>query len=274
MSVLIDIIKKAIGKKEDEVSERTLAGHHVFGTPAVLRQSPDYDDGWLYALAKHHARIMDVGANRGFTALLASVAGDPKTRRLLLVDANPAALGVACQNLCMNGFGKGVVFHRGLVSDEVGKDMDFFTVGAGDAGSIYASHAKSAARQEQSYRLKSTTIDAIAAEHDFVPDLVKMDVEGAELDALRGAVEVARSNAVFFIEMHALDNRPMVESARQVIEWAKANGRTPYYMKHHQELTSPEMIADRGRCHLLILKDNQEYPEYLKSIPQGSPIPD
>ena len=273
MSTLIERIRTAIKNEDDEVSERMLAGRRIFGTPAVLRLDPDYDDAWLFALASYHKNIMDVGANRGFTALLASLAGAPDTKRLLLVDANPAALGVACQNLTMNGFGKGIVFQRGLVADEVGKEVEFFTIGAGDAGSVYQSHAKSAARKQQSCRLTTTTIDALAAKHDFVPDLVKMDVEGAELDALKGAVNVAKSDAAFFIEMHSLDNRPMVESARAVIAWSKANGRTAYYMKQHAPLVDPTTIAHRGRCHLLILKQEQDYPDYLKSIPQSSPLP-
>lgn len=255
-----------------KVEQYTLAGRSVLGTSGLIRTKPDYDDAWYYALAARHPLIMDIGANRGFTALVALLAGDPEATRLLLVDANPEALGVACQNVCMNGYGKGITFQRGLVSDVVGKEMDFFTVGPGDAGSIYASHAKTAARQQQSMKLTSTTVDALAETHEFQPDLVKIDVEGAELDVLKGAVNVAKSHAKFFIEMHDIAERKMAVSAQAVIDWSAANGRTAYYMKEHTPLDDAQMIAHRGRCHLLIIPSGEEYPAYLKPIEQRAPV--
>ncbi|MGK0186925.1 MAG: FkbM family methyltransferase [Verrucomicrobiales bacterium] len=268
------MIRKLLSKLKDapKVEESTLAGRQVLGTAGLIRDNPDYDDAWYYALAARHPCIMDVGANRGFTALVALLAGNPETMRLLLVDANPEALGVACQNVTMNGYGKGITFQRGLVSEAVGNEIAFFTVGPGDAGSVYASHAKTAARKQQSMKLTTTTVDALSEIHDFQPDLVKIDVEGAELDVLKGAVTVAKSAAKFFIEMHDIEERKMAVSAQAVIDWAAANGRTAYYMKEHTPLTDAQMIAHRGRCHLLIIPSSEEYPTYLKPIAQRAPI--
>ena len=172
----------------------------------------------------------------------------------------------------MNGFGKNVTFQQALVSDSVGKEIEFFTVGPGEAGSVYASHAKSAARKRQSSKLTTTTIDALAETHGFQPDLVKIDVEGAELDALNGAKKVAQSPATFFVEMHDIEERKMAVSAQAVLDWAGETGRTVHYMKHHAPLTNAQTIAHRGRCHLLIMPNDQEYPAYLKPIEQKSPI--
>lgn len=269
---LAERIRRIFGTSSAALEERVLAGRSVVGTPGFLRQKTDYDDAWTFALTAHYRTIMDVGANRGFTALLALLSAGSESKRLLLVDANSAALGVACENLCLNGFSANVAFHCGLVSEMVGEEVDFFTVGTGDAGSIYRSHARTAVRQDQRRRMVTSTIDAIASARNFVPDLVKIDVEGAELKALKGAGTIGHSEAIFFVEMHALKDRPMVESAAAVMQWAAENGRTAYYMKHHVPLDSPDMIADRGRCHLLIIKSTQAYPEYLKAIRQGSPV--
>ena len=254
------------------VVEKTIGDRRVLITRSIQKRRHDYDEAWYFALALRHSKIMDVGANRGETALLALMAGDTGSKRMLLVDANAEALGVACHNVCLNDLGKAVVFRRGLVSDEAGKELEFFTVGPGEAGSIYASHAKSASQKNQRIKLTTTTIDALAEEQDFSPELIKIDVEGAELDALKGAERLAETNAIFFVEMHDLDHRPMLESARILIQWAEENGRTVHYLKDHTPLTEPETIANRGRCHVLILKKEQEYPEYLRQIGQRSPI--
>lgn len=40
-------------------------------------------------------------------------------------------------------------------------------------------------------------------------------------------------------------------------------------MTSHQILEKAEDIAHRGKCHLLLLPVNTEYPDYLKSIEQN-----
>src|SRR5205809_7552038 len=59
----------------------------------TIRSTVDYDDAWFFACARHAEVIFDVGANVGFTALLALLAQNAKL--LLLVDAYPEALLVA-----------------------------------------------------------------------------------------------------------------------------------------------------------------------------------
>ena len=66
----------------------------------------------------------------------------------------------------------------------------------------------------------------------------------------------------------------MEESAQAVIDWSRAHGRTPYYMKLHEPLTDPAVVAHRGRFHVLILANETSYPDYLRPIAQGSQIPD
>jgi hypothetical protein len=50
-----------------------------------------------------------------------------------------------------------------------------------------------------------TTIDDFCAQHELQPDFIKVDVEGAELDVLRGAREtISRGgrDLALFVEMH------------------------------------------------------------------------
>lgn len=55
-------------------------------------------------------------------------------------------------------------------------------------------------------------------------------------------------------------------------EWCAEVGYGAWYLKEHVRLTQPEPIAHRGRCHLLVQPSDWEYPEWLRSIPQGAPV--
>ena len=47
-------------------------------------------------------------------------------------------------------------------------------------------------------------LDTLSKKHNIVPDLVKLDLQGAELDALHGATEILKSAEVFIIEFGCL----------------------------------------------------------------------
>src|SRR5690606_6188274 len=68
----------------------------------------DKDEAWYAYLVKDANVIFDIGANVGWTALLACVYGKPN--RIVLVDPNPMALTFAAGNLIINDFSEDCVF--------------------------------------------------------------------------------------------------------------------------------------------------------------------
>ncbi|WP_300569539.1 hypothetical protein, partial [Flavobacterium sp.] len=90
----------------------------------------------------------------------------------------------------------------------------------------------------------------------------------------QGAVEIASKRATkFFIEMHSPPELPMEKNAELILNWCAENKYKAYYLKEAIELTSPEIIARRGKCHLLLLPAEENYPSYLKGIKQGALLP-
>ena len=73
--------------------------------------------------------------------------------------------------------------------------------------------------------------------------------------------------------MHALIELSMKENAQLILNWCSDNNFKAYYLKEACELISAETIASRGKCHLLLLPKNEEYPHYLKNIKEGDPLP-
>jgi FkbM family methyltransferase len=57
----------------------------------------------------------------------------------------------------------------------------------------------------QKVRAEVVTLDQIAGKHKVVPELVKLDLQGAELAALQGATELLKKTEVFIIEFGVLE---------------------------------------------------------------------
>lgn len=252
--------------------QSSLCGVSLKTVKETIRKKIDQDDAWFFHLATHNEVIFDIGANVGYTALLALIQNPD--RRYILVDPNPLALADASKNLLLNSLGDNASYIPAFVSETEGEKVKFYTIGTGAAGSIYRSYAVSASKLDSWYYVKTTTLDAIYQYYNVIPDLVKIDVEGAEYSVLLGATELAsHKKTIFFIEMHSNDEMPMVENAQHILDWCKQVNYKVLYLKEQLEVTNPKMIAHRGKCHLLLVPIGQGFPEYLINIKQSAPLP-
>jgi FkbM family methyltransferase len=195
--------------------------------------------------------------------VLAAVS-DPQ-RQVVAFDANPEALAVTARNLFLNGICQQVQFALGFVSDRPYEVLDFFAVGSGGAGSRYPSASRSKAT-----RVRTTTLDLTCEQLGVIPELVKVDVEGAESEVLAGARGLTLEHRpAFFVEMHSPPGLSMRDNGEKVLGWCGESGYEAYYLKNHERVHSPEPFQHRGRCHLLLLPGGRDYPDYLRGIQQG-----
>jgi FkbM family methyltransferase len=183
-------------------------------------------------------------------------------------------LSKAAQNIIINGFGYKAKFITAFIGDKTGDKIKFFTIGSGEAGSMFKGHAVTAAALNSYYMVEQFTIDSLVEQVNYIPDLIKMDIEGAESLALKGAIKTASFfKTKFMIEMHSPPELPMLENATRVLTWCTENHYHAFYLKDGRLLISAETIAQRGRCHLLLLPQSETYPAYLTGISQGSKLP-
>jgi hypothetical protein len=139
---------------------------------------------------------------------------------------------------------------------------------------MYRSHAKTAAAIDSYVYVETVSLNTLCERTDLWPDLVKIDVEGAESLVLEGAEKLAElASAFFFVEMHSTMELPMIENAKRVLDWCERMNYKAYYLKEHELLERPEVIAHRGKCHLLLLPIQASYPSGLKSIQEGQDLP-
>ena len=271
-NILKAIVRNVKSQKQQFVSKQ-LCGFPLKVVPGTIRDQVDQDDAWWFYLAKHHHVIFDIGCNVGYTALLALVQNPDK--HIVLVDPNPKALQIAALNIIENGLGHKAQYFSAFVGNKEDDTIKFYTVGSGAAGSMHASHAQTAASLNSFMHVNTVTLDYLYRYFEVRPDLVKIDVEGAETLVMEGAKHLAReTHCAFFIEMHNVAGLGMEAAGQLMLDWCDAQDYNAWYLKTGMQLTSAETIKTRGKCHLLLMPKENVYPEYLKGVSQNAPLPD
>lgn len=268
---LLSAYKNKILPKRLKLEEVIVLGKTLNLYEGTSPKNIDKDDAWFLALANRHDIIYDIGSNLGYSSILSSI-GDPQ-KNIVLVDPNKMVLKYAEENMQVNTFSANKIFICCFAGDKTGEKIKFYTLGTGAAGSMFGSHAVSAKAVNAWDWVDTKSLDDIVTETGKTPDLVKIDVEAAEYKTLLGAEKLAgKQQAKFFVEMHAPPEMPMLRNAGLVLNWCEKNQYTAYYLREHCKLTDANMIADRGRCHLLLLPAGSTYPDYLKGIKENDPL--
>ena len=149
--------------------------------------------------------VYDLGANYGLhTLLFARLAGP--TGRVFSFEPMPRIRDALIENVGLNGFDNVTVVPL-AVSDHVGRET-FLTSKHDGAGHIQSGGRgnNSDAEAGASFDVSLTTLDRFVAEGNPPPTFIKIDIEGAEGAALRGASEVlAKHRPTLLIELHTPD---------------------------------------------------------------------
>lgn len=114
-------------------------------------------------------------------------------------------------------------YHMGVLSDTDGKEVKFFQNDYFPCGNSYYKEYNDSVFPSDKFKVHTTrTLDSVVKEYGFPqPDLVKIDVQGAEKDILAGAKETLAGAKHLIVEMqHAEYNlgAPRVNETRPYIE--------------------------------------------------------
>ena len=146
------------------------------------------------------AVCLDVGANAGIY-VLQLCRWAPKGR-VIAFEPNPSTETILKRHIRMNGLGDRVIVAPLAISDHEG-EAEFYFAGAsgmsrlGKPNSLLAKEAKCT-------KVKVTTLDTFCRENDIEPDLLLMDIEGFEFEALKGSSKLiaSRSKLDIIVEFH------------------------------------------------------------------------
>jgi FkbM family methyltransferase len=158
----------------------------------------NYEQPIQAALAKYLRPNMvfyDVGANGGFFSLLGASLVGPKGK-VVAFEPHPATAKQLKKQMRVNKMGQ-VDVVVAAVSDKVGT-AKLSDDTSSDMLSLVNSH-----KATRAVKVKTTTIDHETKTRP-PPDLLKIDVEGAEIDVLRGASElICAKKPILLVEIHS-----------------------------------------------------------------------
>ena len=165
---------------------------------------------WFRAVARPGMTAIDVGANVGQMSLeLATLVG-PKGK-VIAIEPAPGNLDLLRQHVRANGLEARVQVVEAACADTHGGEVEFHVFGE-SAASIGSGHSLIGAEtlhqgdteiSVHSIRCARISIDGLCEEYDALPSLIKIDVEGGELQVLRGAMQtLARARPVLRIGFH------------------------------------------------------------------------
>ena len=155
--------------------------------------------------------VLDVGANIGaYTLLFATWAGP--SGRVVAFEPSPHSAEGLREHLRLNGVADRVEIVQAAVSNAEGTAW-FDCSGPSGANALI-----SEARGGGAITVNTTTLDAYCESRGLRPSVIKVDVEGAELDVLRGGRRtLAQPGLDIFVEFH-----PSVWAARGITREAIA----------------------------------------------------
>ena len=152
--------------------------------------------------------VLDVGAHIGLVTLPMSsvIAPDGKVFAFEPAEANRR---LPESHIACNGFDN-VVVCPDLVGGEARENVRFFEQ-AEPSGMCARLPDKDGNYAET--RRRQVTLDDYCTHHDISPEVIKIDVEGAEIDVLRGGAHtLARSGPLIYLSVHPAHLERMGES--------------------------------------------------------------
>lgn len=166
------------------------------------------------------ATVLDIGAHVGLHTLRLSRRVGP-SGRVVAVEPSPANARLLRQHLAWNRTAN-VEVVEAAIGDREGEIPFTFRTDANDPGGFANSIAYDIGGETRTVPM--TTIDAICA-GGLTPDLIKIDVEGAELLALRGARSTLASGApMLVVAIHPDPMRLLGTTPAELVGFLDANG--------------------------------------------------
>jgi FkbM family methyltransferase len=160
------------------------------------------------------ARVFNLGANHGVIAMMLAAWVGPEGE-VIALEADPWLAAGAERNARLNELGQLVAVHAAVGRED--GEIRFGAYGDVDDGSGRFGRV----------RVPALSIDSLAARHGS-PDLVFMDVEGYELEALRGAERTLAERPDWFVEVHGADLPRYGGSVEEVIGTLRGRGYDCY----------------------------------------------
>lgn len=187
---------------------------HVERTLADGRFEHDFIS-YVRSQIEDWSQFVDVGANIGFFGLL--VQQDQPDCHVDAFEPLPRNVARILTNEALNGGDMDI--HAVALADS----FDTATLNVSDdlPGETSISESLRSGHVNRTITVATAPLDAVL---ESAPDAMKIDIEGAEIQMLRGATDILDSTPELFIELHPSNIEAMGESLSHLVELLSAAG--------------------------------------------------
>ena len=199
---------------------------------------------FIERLSSTKRAFLDVGAHLGyFSILFASVPGN-KALAIELDPSNYRALVRAIEAQLDQ-------MRKRIITSNVGIFDDHSAIEIPRERELDSSHQIEvcAEPQEDSVSVELVTIDELLERTSFCPDLVKIDIEGFEVHALRGTSELLqKTRPMMLIEVHPERIERLGESVSELFEITEAAGYQHFRFEENRGRKGSMLTRDISTC--------------------------
>lgn len=182
---------------------RQIHGEHMIRVRPNYRAVQEDFEPEVYRALKSHASpgtvTLDIGSHMGIYTMLLALWSAPNGQ-VYAFEPTPQTRAALEDHLMLNHITDRVTVAPLAVSDQCGKATFYATT---DAGENTLCQSRSGMSGTVSMPVETITIDAYCQQQNLAPTLIKIDIEGYEIHALRGARETLRQyQPTVIVEMH------------------------------------------------------------------------
>lgn len=222
-----DILRRAV-KVSHLLTNATYRKGLIAGVAATVENEP-------FLRAHKFSTYIDVGANKGQFAL-AALAANPTGR---VISFEPVDTAIAAFKRVFSRDPR-VTLHECALGEVDGSAIIRVPESSGSASMIVP---LSGSIRDQEIRVR--TLDGVLAESSFQePALLKLDIQGFELQALRGGVRTLRRFSDLFVEVSFTSLAPEHATAQQIIEYLTPRGFVLAGVYNPINVATPWFAAD------------------------------
>lgn len=195
--------------------------------------------------------VYDIGAHIGiYTCFFAHAVGSEGS--VIAFEPNPNSYQELIEHIRINNF-KNVTTKQIAIGSNIGKATLLVPAFDSSRGSLI-SEGKSQIlitdEKVKSFEVRVDSLDHLIITKDFnIPNFIKIDVEGAEIDVLQGAKQVLkRYKPKLFIEIHGSDSKIWVSNAKRLINFLTNIGYSIYGVESKERLNNSSSFNQIIKC--------------------------
>jgi FkbM family methyltransferase len=200
-----------------------LARGDNYGHAMILGNFEMAEQRFVHNFLKPGMTVLDIGAHHGFYTLLASKAVGPKGR-VVSFEPSPREQKELLRHLRLNRCRNVTV--EGIALTSQSGEAEYHVVDSEETG-CNSLRPPNVGGATHSIVVQTKTLDQCVLERNIASvDFVKLDVEGAELEVLRGSVRLLeqRPRPVMLVEVSELRTKPWEYRAHEILSFLQRAG--------------------------------------------------